>query len=384
MATPQRPAFYEGQILAATDLAGTVDHARGRAARHDRYLHEWGIAEGLELTAEPVTDPATGARYVEVTLQPGLVVDGTGRDVVVPEPVAISEALFQEVNGADAPSDDPYPVFLAGLDRDPPPGSSAADACGATARPGRVDESYQIIFGRLGDERLVAEQRPPEVSDRPGDGRVPWLVLLGYVRSRDGRFTAVDPEARGVRPRFAGVRADTVAARGGALALRSRPAADEGGPVVTLGGAGLSFGLYKADGSVEPLMAVSPRGDLSVRGTISGGQAGAGVTAASGVISDGMIVPLPTGVPADQVADGRIVLHVSVTPFLADAPAEWDGVWLAGPVECAVDAERRVRCRARWLRADGGTGELRDRPAAANFMVVATAAPDPDASGGGS
>jgi hypothetical protein len=212
---------------------------------------------------------------------------------------------------------------------------------------------------------------------------VPWLILLGFVRWAQGRFVAVDPVARNVRPRYAGVRADTVAARGGGLTLRSKPAAAEGGPVVTLGGAGLTYGLYKADGSVDGLMVVSPRGDLTVRGTISGGQSGAGVTAASGVISDGMILPLPTGVPPEQVADGRIVLHVSLTPHLTEPPSQWGGVWLAGGVECAVDAQRRVRCRVRWLRVDGTT-DVRDRAAAANFMVVATAAPDPDASGGGS
>ena len=48
--TPERPAFFEGQILAAADLTSAVDYGRAQAARHDRYLHAWGIAEGLELT----------------------------------------------------------------------------------------------------------------------------------------------------------------------------------------------------------------------------------------------------------------------------------------------------------------------------------------------
>ena len=48
--TPERPAFFEGQILAAADLTSAVDYGRAEVARHERYLHDWGIAEGLELT----------------------------------------------------------------------------------------------------------------------------------------------------------------------------------------------------------------------------------------------------------------------------------------------------------------------------------------------
>ena len=374
MPTPQRPAFYNGQVIAAGDLSGTVDHARLRDARHDRYLHDWGIAEGLALTAETISDPDPDVRAVEVTLQPGVAVDGTGREVVVPAAIVLQEAMFEAVNGTEPDPAGPYPVFLAGLDRDPVPTPLAGDACGATAQPSRVEESYQIIFGRLGDERLVGEQRPPAVADGPGDGSVPWLILLGYVRWQGGHFTEVVPQASGVGRRYAGVRADTVAARSGSLTLRPQLAAAEGGPVVTVGARGLAFGLYKADGSVESLLAVSPRGDLTVRGTIAGGQRAGTVTAVSGVATDGMILPLPAGVSAEQVADGRILIHVSVTPHLTDTPPTTDAMWLPAPIECTVDGDRRLRCRIRWLRI-GDPPVSRDEPAAADFLVVATVPP---------
>src|SRR5262245_12313100 len=95
----QRPTFYEHQILAAADLTATVQTARTHAARHDRYLHEWGIAEGLALATESKTDPDTNSQYVTVTVQPGMAIDGTGREMVVPGPVALQEAQFEEVNG---------------------------------------------------------------------------------------------------------------------------------------------------------------------------------------------------------------------------------------------------------------------------------------------
>jgi hypothetical protein len=380
MANPQRPAFYEGQILAAADLAGTVEHARARAARHDRYQHDWGIAEGLELTTEQLTDAESGEQYVRVTLRPGVAVDGTGREVVVPEPVVLSEAEFVEVNGSDT-TDDPYPVFLAGRDREPVAGPAPGGGCGPGRQPDRIEESYQIIFRRLGDERLVAEQRPPGVAEGPGDGTEPWLILLGYVRGRNRRFIAVLDQYRGVGRRLAGVRAETVSARTGTLTLRSAPVAGEGTAVLAVNGeSGLAFGTYRADGSVERLLTVSTRGDLRVTGSVAGQQPAGGVAAVSGTATDGMLLPLPAGVSPDQVADGRVALHVSVTPHPVDPPD--DGVWISGPVRCAVDEDRRLRCRVRWVRVDGdGPPNWRDRPAAANFVVLATVSAGPVAAG---
>src|SRR5215470_17719934 len=137
MTGPLRPTFHEGQVLAAADLAATVAYARGAAARHTRYLHDWGIAEGLGLVTENRTDPATNARYVEVSVSAGMAIDGTGREIVVPEPVVLAEADFEEVNGADEPTDEPYPVFLTAADRTPGTGSGTPASCGATAAPTR-------------------------------------------------------------------------------------------------------------------------------------------------------------------------------------------------------------------------------------------------------
>jgi hypothetical protein len=373
MSTPQRPVFFEGQYVAATDLDATVSHARDRAARHDRYLHEWGIAEGLALTTEDATDPTTGARFVTVTLQPGVAIDGTGREVVVPEPVPLGEDQFRETNGADPVTKLLYPVFLAGLDRDP----AAVSLIGAdTGLKTRADESFQIIFGRLGDERLVTERPPAEIDAGPGDGTQPWHILLGFVGWENGRFRTASPRSGTVSRRTAGVRADVVAAPGGTLTLRSQLAAGEGGAAVTLTGEnGLSFGLYKADGAVEELLGVSARGDLRVRGTIAGGPAAGSVAAVSGIATDGMVLPLPAGLSTEQVESGQVSLHVSATPQLTGTPPVTPpaaGTWLPAPIECRVGPDRRLHCRVRWLRIDAPDGiAALETPGAAAFLVLA-------------
>ena len=64
-----------------------------------------------------------GMSVVEVILGPGAAVDGTGREIVVPEPVRLSEPRFYEVNGVSPDPQAFYPVLLQGVDQ---PGASPA------------------------------------------------------------------------------------------------------------------------------------------------------------------------------------------------------------------------------------------------------------------
>ncbi|MFJ8691744.1 hypothetical protein [Streptomyces roseolilacinus] len=373
MTGPLRPAFHEGQVLAAADLSATVEYARGLAVRHARHQHEWGIAEGLGLVAEPRTDPLTDARHAEVRVAPGIAVDGTGREVVVTEPVVLRESDFEEVNGADRPTDEPYPVFLTATDRKPG-GAPGPVPCAGGATGTRVEESYQILFGRLGDERLVEEQRPPAIGAPPAAPPGRWLVLLGYVRWADGHFGGVETEARGVGVRFTGVRADTVAARSGSLTLRAGTAVREGEPALVLSGGdqpSLVFGLYRGGGTVAPLMTVAANGNLTVEGSFSGRMPAGSTLVTSGTATDGMLLPLPAGVTPEQVADGRVVVHVRLTP--RTPPTATDST-LVSTVEAAVDDERRVRCRTRLYDPLAVPAAVVERPGAVDFLVLATVA----------
>ncbi|GAA2365578.1 hypothetical protein [Streptomyces cuspidosporus] len=372
MTGPLRPAFHEGQVLAAADLTATVEYARGRAARYARHLHEWGIVEGLGLTTEPRTDPLTGVRHVEVSVAAGMAVDGTGREVVLTEPVVLRESDFEAVNGADQPTDEPYPVFLTAADREPARAPGPV-SCSGSATSTRVEESYQILFGRRGDERLAEEQRPPAIGEPPADPPARWLVLLGYVRWADGHFSGVQTRARGVAVRFAGVRADTVAARSGTLTLRTDPAAQEGRPALVLSGGdqpSLVFGLYQGGGAVSPLMTVAANGNLTIEGSFSGRMAAGSTLVASGTATDGMLLPLPSGILPEQVADGRVVLHVHLTPRTPPLP---DGT-LCGPAEATVDGDRRVRCRVRLYDPLATPAKVVEQPGAVDFLVLATVA----------
>ena len=141
--TPERPVYFEGQILAAADLTGAVDYGRAAVARHERYLHDWGIAEGLEMTAK--TD-ATG-KYVDVTLGPGLAIDGTGREIIVPQAVLLDTDAFYAANGASPQAKANYPILLHGVDTVAPAPPLAVGACGPGGQPTRTQEGFGLTYG---------------------------------------------------------------------------------------------------------------------------------------------------------------------------------------------------------------------------------------------
>jgi hypothetical protein len=368
----ERPVFYEGQILGADDLTATVDAAGGRLTRHERYLHLWGIAYGLELSGKD-KQTAKGAAYKEVTLSAGMAVDGTGREIIVPADELLSEDRFDQSNIAIQDDTAWYPVMLVGRD-EPAPSTFTSGSCGSS-QPARLIEGYDISFGRPGDELELDTQTQPQVGDGPGNGS--WYILVGYVQwnGTNKLFTGFSKQPpKMIQPRYAGVAADTVAARGGTLTLRTERESQSGKPAVSVDesdGGRLQFGLLTDQGEITPLLTVDSKGNLTVVGKISGALATGGVQVESGIATDGMILPLPSGVSDKQVADGSATVHVQISPLIKPEYApNTSAKWGPFPLEAYVDPDRRVHCTVRWLEF-GAAFTFKDVPAACQYLVVA-------------
>lgn len=363
----ERPIYSEGQVLGAADLNAGVEHARGRAARHERYLHTWGIAWGLELTPKEKSTEVGGqtVKYVEVTLAPGVAIDGRGREIVVAEKKRLSEDDFDQLNVTVQDADALYPVYLRGLEQTAQASPFAAGDC-SSAQPTRTVEGYEVDFGTPDLGLDLDAQGQSEVSDGPGGGgeEDAWLVLLGFVKwdKTNKKFTAVEATSTGLGPRYAGVLADVVAARNGKLLLRTRAANRSDKPALVIDeeeGGSLKFGLLNASGVVTPVLTVSASGDVTAAGKIQGAFDPGSVYVQTGVASDGMLVPLPPGVKADQVGPGKAALHVQVTPRLSgQTPPDNVNTWGIFPLECSVDADRRVRCLVRWIRLNAPVSKV--------------------------
>lgn len=74
---PRRPNYFSGQLLTAEDFeAEQLYFLEGRRSE-TRQLHGWGVVCGLG-----VTPSGTGG----VVVEPGLAIDGLGREIRVPDP----------------------------------------------------------------------------------------------------------------------------------------------------------------------------------------------------------------------------------------------------------------------------------------------------------
>jgi len=209
----ERPQFFEGQYLGADDLAAIVEYLRTTTARQNLGQHSWGIAIGLNLVSQAVTDTA-----VEYYVQPGVAVDGYGRLIVVTSPVRIEADLFTSIGSGNVDVWIRYDQSELSAVR---PGFNT---CATQDEYARISESYKIVVGGKPNildrqsgvtvnDNLLVDAREALSSVDPAaellcDAAVPhqqfpiddandyWLVPLGHVKwsAASGSFLPlVDP-----------------------------------------------------------------------------------------------------------------------------------------------------------------------------------------------
>lgn len=250
-----RPRFYEGQYLEATDLTAVVEYDRSARARSLLGAHRWGIAIGMDLTEVPGP-----AGTFDVVVTPGYAWDGFGRPIVVTEPVKLATGLFTAYDAMVMPGGpSPAPVMVEvwarydeSLTGRPRPGFETCDTGSSYAR---AVEGFAL---EVGPRQTLSAQRDPVVvagrtmeasqalkafdpaapavvdasiphQDLPGeDERATWLVPLGVViwqPGQPGRLLPRDAVAkeRHVRSRqYAGVVAGSVEAVAGTVRVHDR------------------------------------------------------------------------------------------------------------------------------------------------------------------
>jgi hypothetical protein len=351
-----RPSFEEGQILAAADLAQLASYPRAREERHNRFVHRWGIVTGLELEPVPAKDDS-GNDFARIFVTPGLAVDGDGRELLVVERRELDPGEFRNMIGK-IDEQASYPVFLSSEYRGSGPDPSRVGPCGESTAGGAIEERYRLRYGVPGDES--GDQSASALSSAPTaeEGSSGWLVLVGFVKwsAAAGKFVGVDRESAARHRPFIGINAAVVAGNGSQVQLQAGNEVTAGDAVFQLlqtgDGPELRFGRFKAEGqSIDALLTVNSKGDLTTPGSLTGKRTGNSVQVQSGVASHGTILPLPPGVTQAQVEAGSATVHVLVSPLIdpADSPGAVGADYAAVVQECRVDSDRRVHCRLRWL-----------------------------------
>lgn len=377
MAEIERPIFSEGEILRAQDLNTAIDQSRLREARHARQQHRWGIVQGLNLQA----------KAGELTIDPGVAIDFRGREILVPLKERISPQAFP-FNGM-ARKDDLFPVFLIAVDEELTADAFVSRCGGATGQSKR--DSYEILIQRyreaqeweLPEQALLVTDGPDPI---PGQIRLP-RVLLGFVKwdVENERFSEELVLDDALYPRrFAGPRGNVWESQDAAVQVFLGPtpkgAQDALTLQVTKAGKPQRLAHFDLDGNLyitgQLRLETSGQTTTPTEPTTPPPTTGDGTRIVSGVATDGMKLPLPTGVTDANLKD--YFLHTFVRHI--DFPSEF-GVSV---IECRVDEDRRVRCLIRELFAgttnvdtgsSTGLGLMAPRASSVEYLVVASPKP---------
>lgn len=107
----ERVLYREGQRLLAADLGAEQAYHDAARRRHNLGGHTWGIVRGLA----PAVDAAG-----RLIIQPGLAVDGYGRELLLPEPLAVAPgdltAAFADAGVGPGAAADLWLLRVATLD----------------------------------------------------------------------------------------------------------------------------------------------------------------------------------------------------------------------------------------------------------------------------
>lgn len=193
MATDEilRLHYYERQYLGAADLEDQQSYLRDMRRRHNIGHHTWGIVTGLDLVYTPVPGDPTAVNFF---IQPGMAIDGFGREIFVLAPTSLDPAKFASFTGVG-----PHDVWISydQVQAQQPTGGFAQ--CDVTNQFGRIQESFKIEIdpNQPTNQDVIVNGNPenPKSTDLaiPADDSVPyqefpddstdplWLLQLGRV-----------------------------------------------------------------------------------------------------------------------------------------------------------------------------------------------------------
>jgi hypothetical protein len=181
-----RVHFRERQVLRASALAAEQSYHVAARRRHNISHHGWGIVSGLKLTVTPArVDDKTKLEITpaRIDVEPGMAVDGYGRELFVNAPLEIPTSAFETLQS------EALDVWLFYEIREEAVALRGTWDCG----PGRNPRTRERSRLRLTAAREVDPRRPAEVPyedltsplrESPPDSPArEWPVYLGTIRN---------------------------------------------------------------------------------------------------------------------------------------------------------------------------------------------------------
>jgi hypothetical protein len=342
-----RVRYYDQQILRTSDFVDEQAYHLAQRRRHTIGGHIWGIVYGLELAED-----ANG----DLTVQPGMAIDGYGRELILSAYRSIPASIFSDRGG------DTLDVFLEYAQQASDETPSGWSVC----RPGdggnRLQETVRLTIRKAGPPRGTGEidlpeRRAPE--EVPADERRfsparvspdsparRWPVFLGQLHR------GADPVVSLSGRPYAGLRGEMVRASSGWawLQIGEWPAND------------YRFAVFLADGVTPDEGAAANRAPLPTLG-IKPAPAPPTEPAAEG---EAALPAAPAGPTLELRAEttlwGDLIVEGGAIEFGAGPPYDGPRPWRIYHVDYDAsgdelrDAEAIVRDELRIEMADGSEG----------------------------
>lgn len=127
----KRVNYFDGQLLGPEDFRDEQQYWLGKHRLHNQALHGWGVVTGLTVTTG---SPSSGTIIVE----PGLMIDATGREVALRDPVTLTSTASS-----------PQFVAVSYVERkaDPVPTASSS----GDEKFSRIDEGASVLLTEQDD-----------------------------------------------------------------------------------------------------------------------------------------------------------------------------------------------------------------------------------------
>jgi Chaperone of endosialidase len=213
----KRLRYYEKQYLRTQDFQDEQAYHIEMRRRHSIAHHNWGIVTGLEIQPDPISNLWA--------VQPGMAVDGYGREIVVFEPEELNlVAIANQLLGQSLPA--LLNIWIAYTIEPTNRPAAGYETCNGKDEFTRIQESFQLVYRKdlVFDD---TKKLPQAFQDLPDDPKqAPWYIYLGTItwNSAQNIITAavpVDPVSQKGR-RYVGVVAEEVIAPDNQLLLRGR------------------------------------------------------------------------------------------------------------------------------------------------------------------
>jgi hypothetical protein len=194
LTSPERINFFKGQLLTDDDFGAEQLYFVGKDQRHNCSVHGTGVICGLGIAGN-----ADGT----VTVEPGMALDGFGREIIVPEAHRLDPMLLTDEDGGtrDPRADGTFLLCLKYREAPDQPTPSAT-GFGQETVSNRTTETYRLLIrsvpsageASLSEERGIVVEANDEHRRKDDDGLLLEALVSGCSPSNDdcvvlGAFT---------------------------------------------------------------------------------------------------------------------------------------------------------------------------------------------------